>query len=208
MMNSICDPSHDHTSLPGRSQRIGGQTLTGVQRFVPQHFGWVSARWDERLENGLCGASLADFHIAYRCWAPTKEGKETIIAANWMQNKSNHSMNIICCYEYPTCYCAVTVGKTKNADVFFFLFGPTVFHCFNVVLLRIQHDPVVRCWSDRLTNNRSALKFFWQKTCISFLLIFDVWVTRIRKYNGYNARLYCQIFAQDNFPPFCAVYAD
>lgn len=37
-----------------------------------------------------------------------------------MQNKSNHSMNIIWRYEYPTCYRAVTVGKNQNADVWGF----------------------------------------------------------------------------------------
>lgn len=104
------------------------------------------------------------------------------------------------------CYC----GEKQKRRCLFILFGPTVFHCLNVVLFRIQHGSVLRCQSDRLTKTRvcwSALKFFRQKTCILFLLVFDVWVMHVRKYNGYYARLYCQIFAQDNFPPFlCRVH--
>lgn len=51
----------------------------------------------------------------------------------------------------PRCYCR---EKPKRRCLGFFLFGPTVFHCFNVALFRIQRGSVVRRQSDRLTKTR------------------------------------------------------
>lgn len=157
MMNSIRDPSSDHTSSPGRSQRIGGQTLTGVQRFVPQHFGWVSARWDERLEKRL--ARRISRWFSYRLQMPgtNKRGKEnnnsSKLNAKQEQPPHEYYMSLWIPNMLLRCYCR---EKQKRRWVFFRLVQQ---------LFRIQHDSVAIQVSIKVLfaeNMHFVLVDFWR----------------------------------------------